>query len=573
MGHIGETAKRLYEMLHEVNRLAIPPTNRFEVVEAVLPPLHMVLDSLERHFTGMPFPLPKKALRVALFSNRLLQEVVTAYHATLNGEENASWFYRMTHTHIWLEAVHRIIYYLNHILANYRLLHRSVPGGLWLAIHTLYWTARDNRRHRDKVKPPLQSQATSIEAEYKRALLLSMLEPQLFKREQFEEVQANMPLWTQHCDLVMAKSRNDDQIGYCIRRDADAPHTRLTTKCCEECDGIKHSGLLLDLDNLSRFITDLLDQAEEGEHLIPSGGSAISQETLQTLAGCWRSYDRERLERKPSHAGAEVAIGMSSIFQLLKGETDSTARGISDQQVIEQQEGLRLLDENEIKASQNHGARLGARQEEDVWSTIFQATEIHQKSWSYELGEREYQFIPAQQRDFTASGYCLEFSKGEMEPFQAGELIGVRVAKERTIHLCMVRWLNEEDRTVLAGVMRLADSMEPAVVVLHHAGYRTPLYCLLGIGRDRKPQLFLPHLPGIQEKALFLLVDGVEVPLALHERVVVSPLFDAFHFQADTIPTDGVMSLQQMNQQLHALSHPKHDEMTQDDFSDLWGSL
>ena len=576
MGHIGETAKRLYAMLREVNGLDIPLASRFELLEGVSEPLHAVLESLERHYSGMPFPLPKKSVRVAQFATGILHEVVIAYQAVLNSEENASWFYRMTHSRVWLESVHRLVYYLNRILCNYRHIHRTAPGGVWLAIHRLYWTARDNKREQEKVKPPLSPLSTTIEGEYKQALLLSMTDPQLFNREQMAQLLANMPLWQQRCELVEADMRPEGMVGYCIRREADAPHTQLTEECCKGCDGDKQAGLLLDLSALELTMGGLLEQLGEDEQFQPEGGSTISRETLEMLRSCWRTFDSERHQRISSHATVEVAIGMSSIFQLLQDKTEATAHGISDQQMSDdlQELTLTLQSDSEEKALDNVGTAMGERAEEDVWSNIFNATEITQKSWTRELDDREYHFIQAQQRDYTESGYCLEFNKAQMEPFQVGELIGVRQADEKLLHLCMVRWLSDEESTISTGVMRLADSMEPALVVAHQERRRVALYCLLGIGADRKPQLFLPHLPGIHSRRLFLIVDGKEVPLTLHDRVVVSPLFDAFHFHAVSVAADEEMSLEQMNRQLHELAQPERPQKQEsDDFSDLWNSL
>ncbi len=574
MGHIGETAKRLYAMLREVNGLDIPLASRFELLEAVSEPLHAVLESLERHYSGMPFPLPRKSVRVAQFATGFLHEVVIAYQAVLNSEEHASWFYRMTHSRVWLESVHRLLYYLNRILCNYRHIHRTVPAGVWLALHWLYWTARDNKREREKVKQPLSTLGTTIEGEYKQALLLSMIDPQLFNREQMLQVLANMPLWLQHCELLEATMRPEGMVGYCIRREADAPHTNLTEECCKECDGDRQVGMLLDLSALELHIVGLLEQLGEREQLQPRGGSIISRETLEMLRSCWRTFDSERHQRISSHAEVEVAIGMSSIFQLLQQKTGAMAHGISDQHMNDQLEELTLQSANEEKALENVGTLMGERVEEDVWSNIFHATEITQKSWSCEVDEREYRFIQARQLDYTESGYCLEFNKAQMEPFQVGELIGVRPSGEKPLHLCMVRWLNDEENTIVTGVMRLSDSMEPALVVAHQERRRVPLYCLLAIGADHKPQLFLPHLPGIHSRQLYLAVNGKEVPLTLHDRVVVSPLFDAFHFHAVSVAADKEMSLEQVNRQLHELTRPEAPQKQErDDFSDLWNSL
>lgn len=575
LGHTGESAKRLYEVMREVNRLDIPLAERFEMMEGISAPLHAVLESLERHYSAMPFPLPKKSVRVAQFSTGILHEVVIAYQAVLNSEENASWFYRMTHSRLWLESVHRLVYYLNRILCNYRLIHRSAPGGVWLALHRLYWTARENRRQQEKVKSPLTDLTTTIEGEYKQALLLSMLDPQLFNRAQTAQLLANMPMWQERCELVEAGMRGEELVGYCIRREADAPHTKLTEVCCKECDGDKQAGLLLDLSPLERRIAGLLEQLGEEEQLKPKGGSTISRATLETLRSCWRTFDSERHERTRSNVRVEVAIGMSGIFHLLQEKAEATAQGISDQHMSDELEELTFTLQEECEEN-NLGTVMGERAEEDVWSSIFRATEITQKSWSSEVDEREYRFIQAQQRDYTDTGYCLEFEKEKMEPFQVGELVGVQEGTDKLMHLCMVRWLNDDEgSTISTGVMRLADSMEPALVLARQERRRTALYCLLGIGADHKPQLFLPHLPGIHRKQLFLVVDGKEVPLTLHDRVVVSPLFDAFHFHAVSVAADEEMSLEQMNRQLHGLTRSEEEakKKKEGDFSDLWNSL
>lgn len=574
MGHIGETTRQLYAMLREVNRLDIPLASRFELLETVSEPLHAVLDSLERHYSGMPFPLPKKGVRVAQFSTGLLHEVVIAYQAVLNSEENASWFYRMTHSRVWLESVHRLVYYLNRILCNYRLIHRSAPGGVWLALHRLYWTARENQREREKVRPPLSQLSTTIEGEYKQALLLSMIDPQLFNREQMAELFANMPMWQERCELVEASMRPEGMIGYCIRREADAPHTKLTEECCHDCDGDKQAGLLLDLSTLELRLVGLLEQLGERDQFQPEGGSTLSRETLEMLRSCWRTFDSERHERTLSNLTVEVAVGMSGIFQLLQGRTEETAQGISDQQMSDELEELSLTLQSDKEIEVNAGTVIGKRAAEDVWSNIFHATEVRQNAWSRNIEEREYHFIRAKERDYTDTGYCLEFDKEKMEPLQVGELVGVQEEIDGPLHLCMVRWLNDEERTITTGVMRLAESTEPALVVAHQERRRTALYCLLGIGHDHKPQLFLPHLPGIHSRQLFLVVDGKEVPLTLHDRVVVSPLFDAFHFHAVSVAADEEMSLEQMNRQLHGLTQSEAETKREsDDFSDLWTSL
>ena len=573
MGHIGETAKRLFAMLKEVNQLEVPLNNRFELMEAVSAPLHTVFEALERHYTGLAFPLPRKSLRVAQVMTGLLQETVIGYQAVLNSEENASWLFRKTHSRLWIEVVHRLVYYLYRILRTYQLLHRSASPGIWMAMHELYWRARESKRHQERADSLLSGESTSIEQEYLRAILLSMVEPQLLSREQMVQVMANMPLWMGRCEL-MAVSADDDIPGYCVRRDVDSPFTLFAERCCSDCEAGNNSAMLLDIGGLALRIAGLLEQLGDEESVRPDGGSVISRETLEVLRDSWRVHDSVREERAGGDSNVEVAVSMNGIFQLLKGHVDPTARGISDQTLRDDLQELELDTDGYVSEIHNHGTMVGAKNDEDVWSNIFYATEMTQKSWSREVDEQEYRFIDARQRNHTDAGYCLEFKRDSVEPFQVGELMGVRRAEGSVLELGMIRWLTDSSKQLTAGLLRLAESMEPALVVVHTEERRTALYCLLGIGRDQRPQLFLPHLPGIRHKQLFLVVDAKEVPLALHDQVVASPLFNAFHFEVASVSTEEGMSLPEFNREMHALTHPeRQEEREPGDFSDLWDSL
>ncbi|MCW8919572.1 MAG: hypothetical protein OQL08_12275 [Gammaproteobacteria bacterium] len=575
LGNMGETARRLYQVLYEVNRLELPLGNRFELAERLSAPLHAVLESLGRHYSDLPFPLSGKGLRVAQFANSLLREMVIGYQCVLNSDEDASWFFRMTHRRVWVVSVHRLLHYLNRILCNYRLIHRAVPAGIWLAVHRLYWEAVENHRQHNKLELPLGAGQGTIEREYKQILLLSMLDPRLFSKAQMAQVHANMPLWLERTELIAASERAEGQVGYCVRREADAAHANLTSECCHDCDGERQAGISLDLNGLAGFIAAQLEQARYDAPFRLKGGGEITRETLEILQQSWHTPELQRAARKASDEQAEVAIGMNSLYQLLQEGGDATARGISDQQLSGELRKLSLV-EDEAERVLDPGRVMGARPVKDVWQTIFYSTEVNQKSWAREAREKEYCFIPVRQRNHTAAGYGLEFDKGNIESLQVGELLGYRHSAAEPPQLCMVRWLNEDDERLSVGVMRLAASMEPVLVVVHHDERDTALNCLLGIGEDHRPQLFLPHLPGIRDKSLYMVVDGKEVPLTLHDRVVLSPLFDAYHFQVLSAVTDEEMSLPEVNRQLHDLTQGQgvgQGERGVDDFSDLWKTL
>jgi hypothetical protein len=470
-----------------------------------------------------------------------------------------------------------MVVYLNRILCNYRIIHRPYPAGIWLALHQLYLQARQHGRHRDKVEwPGPERRRSTVEQEYKRALLLSLLEPQLFRRSQMAEVHAAMPRWLEEAVLAPAKQRCAGLAAYCIRADQDAPYTVLTEQCCEQCERAE-LGALLEVEALSATLDKALEQMGDGASTRLRGSTGtISRETLETLRQCWRVPQATRQERHRSDREVEAAIGMSAIYALLLRQAmKEGAHGISDQQMSST---LRpLFDESGTAAK-----REAASERDAVWDAIFFGTELGQNAWAMDAEEKNYQFIAARELNYTETGHCLAFDRGEIESLQVGELVGFRENDSRPLQLYMVRWLQDSGSTVTVGLMRLAPEVEPVLVLLQQGSgeeRRTAFGCLLGIGEDGLPQLFIPYLPGGKTRELYLAVDGRELPVTLHQRVALSPLFEAYHFiAAESLhePSTGeAIPLREVNSRLHRIAHsdeePPHH--TKDDFSDLWDSL
>jgi hypothetical protein len=74
VGNIGETAKRLFNALQEVNRLDISWKDRLNFLELLREPISYVQNSLVRHYTGMSFPLHQNPARRHLGPNPLFRD-------------------------------------------------------------------------------------------------------------------------------------------------------------------------------------------------------------------------------------------------------------------------------------------------------------------------------------------------------------------------------------------------------------------------------------------------------------------------------------------------------------------
>lgn len=578
MGDTGEAARRLFLKLQQQNRLKLSPDLRAELLEIISPAFESVLNTIAHHYSGLSFPLPQKSVRIAKFATRLLAERVIAHHAVLNGREGSSWLFRKTHHQLWVESIHHMIVFLNRVLGNYRIIHRPPPAGVWQALHQLYLQAKQHGRTEEKViMAGLGQPRTTIEQEYKRALLESLLEPQLFRRSQQLEVELTMPRWIEEVKLIPATHCHGELSGYCIRADQDAPHTVMKEQCSRECETAE-LGTLLDMSGVNKTINKTLARmGDESNTTLRGIEGRISRDTLEILQQCWRITPQGRPERQKSNRTVQAAIGMSANYMLMHRDASLVgSHGISDQ---EMSEALRPLFEDR-SARSPQVTFSGAT---DVWDAVFFGTELGYNAWAKDAEEKNYQFITARELDYTETGHCLAFDSKDIESLQVGELLGFRESEGKPLQLCMVRWLQDNGETLCVGLQRIAAEVEPVLVVarqmLGSEEHKMAFGCLMGIGEDHRPLLFIPYLPGDEKRTLHIAVDGKELPITLYERVILSPLFKAYHFVAAEAlkqPSTGdEIPLPEVNSRLHHIAHADVEPVMRerDDFSDVWDML
>jgi hypothetical protein len=573
LGNTGEAARQIYSAIREVNRLAVPLDNRLGMMEALAIPLDSILAALERHYIGSHFPLPRKASRVAEFSHQLLTEVVIAYQEVLNDVESGAWLVKVTHPNLWSLCVHRLLHYMGRILYSFRMIHRPYPSGAWLTLHRLFYQAdKRGRLGAKQAMPWAEGETMTIADSYKRAILMDLLEPKLFSLPQLEEIHRNMRHFLPGAKLVEPQTRREDMECFCIRLDMDVPHTVRYAQC--ESDGTrKVAGLLLDISELGVLLDDALIADRHADTLTLLGSRArLTRETAELLRQCWQVHQGERAERIAADTKVQAAIGMSALFDLMREQRKELHDGITDQSMSDQLEPLET-----VAKKRRPRKSLVMRTPADIWDSIFYAADLQQNSWAMDGDEKPYRFVQARELNYNESGVCLEFRSDELDTLDVGELIGYCEQGGATVQLFTVRWLEEREDAVRAGLMRLAREVEPLLVLMELEKRDTPLHCLLGIGEDGRPQLFTPHLHAIHEHPLQIVVDGREIPIMLHDKVGLSPLFEAWHFSANealqVASLDEEMDLAQTNTLLHAIAHSDEEPPEKGDFSDLWDSL
>jgi hypothetical protein len=562
LGNLGETARLLHATLQETNRLILPLNHRLTMVETLAPALHTVLSGLQQRLAGQPLPLSSQTRRISAFNSQLLVEFVIAYQAVLDEQQQGSWLFRMTHHDLWPLCIHRMLHYLGHICRVHRLVHQPAPAGLWHAMHRLFLQADHHGRRAERVNLSWEKgRKESIENCYLQQLLLALLDPSLLSPGELDRVMDDLPGWAPLARLRAPADWQPTLHAYWINLKLDSPHTSSASQSSQQ-DHESGAALLLDLGALHDKISEQLAKA----------GNGADSKLLETLARAWQVPIGPRGARSHSHARHQAAIGISALFSLLRSENRHRRDGISDQQFSNELKPLAAIAKKSVPAVNKPA--------DNIWDNIFFATELNGNSWSMDSQEMNYHYISAQEHDASDNGSCLEFDTHDLPAMDVGELLGLRRHPGGAMQLSEVRWIQQRQESVLCGVMVLSNQLEAILMIMQEGQQRTALACLLGIGLDGHPQLFLPNLPGLAQRQLSLVVDGYEVPIQLHQRIAASPLFIAHHFSLQPSleagkTMDEHMDLDELKRRLHQLiqQHPVSGNIAKQDFSDLWDSI
>ena len=568
LGNLGKSAQQLHDTLAQCNRQPVALAERAQLMELIATPLQTVLEGILEKMVGTRLPLSKQFLQQAAFVRQLLTEAITGYHILLESKQEGSWLFHLTHQQLWPTCMHRMLHLLGQLQLLQRLTHQACPPGLWHAVHRIYQRARSEHKHQLLLELPWESPyRETIEHAYIKSQLNVMIDPGLLSAEQFTLLQQHLLRWADLVSIREGAAWHAELAAYWLDLDSDSPHTSPAAETTPAQLG--HADcLLLDLSTLQQACHEA--EGKPSQAATPS----YTPQTLHILAQAWQVPSGDRPLRQASHAQNQAAIGISALFSLLRNERRQQRDGISDQNFEPvPQLLLKLPGTARPPVPQPGGDKAG------VWDTLFFASELGENSWSISGDKIHYRYLNVHIRDSSVGGYRLAFRNNDLQSLEAGELIGLRPHPGAPVQLCQARWVQQSDELVLCGTRLLAEDLEPMLCVMHHQKQQTPIAGLIGIARDGHAQLFLPNLPGLEHRQLMLVVDGFQIPILLQQRMAVSQLFTAHRFTLhpaiDSQPSiSGKLSLAELNQRLHLLTHSQRDAgPLGDDFSPIRDSL
>jgi len=501
MGNIGETARLVYETLHEVNRLAISWKDRYRFLELLRQPYHYVQTSLNRHFVGMSFPLSNKSQRIANLAVTLSSEMALGYKTAIEEMLDSSFLSRDSKA--MTVMIHRAIRYLSQAMLISFQTYAAHPANSWRELNALYLYAEQKDVYQDRVKDELNTllPESSIARAYKQILLLALASPYRLRQGEAETVYNALAHYAGYAHVVPFSESLAHEVLFSVRMDSDrAPDYLIFSQ--DECRN-EHCRLV-DTRELSQ---KMYMAVEKGEEL--AGMSKLPKQLVVRLIRTWGIAPKRNFTRNERHTIVQVAIGITMLHRVL-----AEAQGTPEMHTH--------------RSSYDSKTVVGVSQPttEDVWdiraSSNMKRDYDHYKSVSDPdepiVNRPDIQLHLCQVLNESAGGYRLSLENVENAGLKVGELLGIRQDSDGALwETGVIRWLrNGGEGRMEAGIQVLAPHARPVMVSNSKAS---------GAAAESQYALLLPEIPAIKQPhsiitPALLFKPGIELSVNLPNQSI-----------------------------------------------------
>lgn len=533
LGSTGESSKQLYYALKKVNRQNNSLEHHLEFLEAIAPTLTLLYPRLSKYFTDVSLPLGKKTRNVIHVTSSLLTEILNGYQTiikTLVTKKPFGWKKLLS------LALHHTFIYSSQILCAQRLIYQPYSKGAWREIFWCYQQAEKlkllNKSHRNH---SLNQEKTSLDYEFKRLLLLSLLSANDLGQNNMQQVHNLMPLWVKHAD-ILTKESNEKITCFTLNLLSDIPPYLIGTRK----DNIQQTfdRHYLSTLKLKKILTNYLTKIE-ADGAIKIGKNILSKSSIESLLSSWSRNHLRTGARKEGSGFVDIITGISAIHFVVNQQDQPAYDEVSvdlPDNVIDFESTLTIEPLN--TPAKNDTLNLEhflsySDQEEDIWGKVYENTIndvlpiVH---WTETGSYKTFNFSKSILLDYSKDGYRLSVDDKTVDSLKHNELVAVREHALAPWALAQVKWLHfSEIGDVQFGIKILSHHVLPIHIrYAANGGLSKPLPCLLGLDR-KKLMLFIPTLPtNLNGKKLELEHQKQHSQIHLKNKLLSTPAFDIY---------------------------------------------
>ncbi len=545
LGSTGESSKQLYHALKKVNQQNNSLRHHLDFLEIITPTVTLLYPRLSRHFTDISLPLSTKTRNVIHVTISLLTEILRSYQIILKilaTKKPFGW------KKLFSLALHRSFIYTSQILCVQRLAYQPHTKGIWKNVFGCYQHAKKlkllNKKYRDFTK---NQKKTSIEYEFKRLLLLSLLSADNLEQKNMREVHKLMPLWIKNSD-ILTKEPDDKKTCFTLNLLSDIPPYLIGTRKDNTQQSINRH--YLSTNKLQKILSNYLNKMEDN-NAIRIQKNILSRSTVQSLLSSW-SRNRLRTEIRKEGAGfMDIITGLTAIHFVLEQQNQPVcdeASTVLHDNIIDFESTLTIEPINDsIKDDTlNLDYFLSSSNEEDIWGRIYDNSldgNLTPAHWTETGAHKIFNFAKSIVLDYSEEGYHLSVNAIKVNSLKNNELVAVRKDATAAWTLAQIKWLHFSGKgDVQFGLGILSHHVLPV-----HVRYQAndtlskPLPCLLGLDR-KKIMLFIPALPtDLKDKKLQLEHQAQHSEIYLKDKILTTPAFDVYEI-LETQTEDNLLS-------------------------------
>jgi hypothetical protein len=573
MTNIGETSKRLYHAIIELNRLHLTPQVRYQLLELLRPSIYFICRALGKHYLHQPVVMPEKPLKIANLAQALQSHLAAGYKIAIAQSLELS--NNEKHRKLLAFCIHRAISDLGRTIVRAYQLYRPTPANTWTEIHQLYLLAESRELLDYNVidKPNSKRERSTIEHCYLRICLLGTAKPNQIRQQELTKAYDAIELWVDQASIC---APTDKHALFVTLLNNDAPpvyRIKAGSSAKENQRGID-TQLLVDLLNRQ---SGLADDSEEFFIQIPND---LGPNLLQHLTIAWGRMTERGFARAPAQGSMQLLIGLASVHFHLAGE-----RTLQEQLGQDIEAVVLGGSDNPFLQTKTSSSEVGNGT--DAWATAFDAGGGQLPEMpgvglgsinfvSNNVADEEREKIRKHQApihhidtlDTSPGGYCLRWMSEVPLKAQSGEIVALRENEHQGWSIAVVRWIRHiSQKGTMMGVELLAPSASPcAIRLIQKSGSMSEyLHALLlpelaAIGKPMS--IIAPRLPFKVGHKVMVNLAGKTSQYQLNKRLTTTASFNQFQLKSTTSKL--------------AIEKPKSAQPSSnlsDDFDSLWPNL
>lgn len=495
--NVGESAKRLYAAIQELNRLKTDSDTRFQLMEILRGPIHYICKSLEKHFLNKAVVLPQKEAKIAALAQALQNHLATGYKAVAmqllarvkNSDKDAK--------KLCQKAIHRAISEQSYVLLRSFQLYYPAPPNFWQEMHLLYLIAqRFGMLEQLLPDPEEEGWESSVYDLYLRCLLMATAKPNQLRQQQIEMVYDAARYWAKFATVTDSKNVAG-LFAIDVMSDLPPIYQSLMRRTT-----LPHNIRFFDASTISDHLRVMLQLPEGQPHPVDTFHvpRKMPADLARILIQAWGVLSERAFTRIDEPGTLRLCLGLSATHYFVSGKADFNRMITGASSVLDPELNNPFL--------QSPGSRRNKYENNDVWGLKVDPSKISLKndnvgheidSFSDQVHADEKDKYPSYECEIintSPGGFCVSWKQDVPPQVKTGEIVGLLEDDKSHWSIAVIRWVKQfKSEGVRMGVELIAPKAEACgTQVLHKKGGVT----------EYMRTLMLPELRAIGQPATLI---------------------------------------------------------------------